>query len=85
MDQIPADGGYSASVSLTLRINGCRFPAAQIGRDRVVLREAVALPAGPAEMIAVIDGHEHRWPIRIQDREQAREVVPIEIELETPA
>lgn len=72
-------GGYSASVKLTLRVNGCVFGASHMGRDRVILRESTQLPDGPAEMIAIIDGHESRWPVRIDNRHESRQIVPVEI------
>lgn len=68
---------YSADVKLQLRVNGCVFPVAQIGSDRVVLHTASALPDGPAEIIATIDGSVERWSVQIDDRQLTRQVVPI--------
>jgi hypothetical protein len=74
----PGDhGGYSASVDIRLRVNGCFFPAAQVAHDQVILRNASSLPAGPAEIIATIDGAVERWPVLISDREQVRRIIPI--------
>lgn len=73
-------GGYSASVDLRLRVNGCTFPALQVGRDRVVLSEVCSLPEGPAEVIVIVDGVEDRFPVRIEDRGLVREVIPVVIE-----
>jgi hypothetical protein len=56
---------------------GCMFAAAQAGHDQIVLRPPIALPDGPAEVIAEIDGHAYRWPVEITDRHLVREVVPI--------
>jgi hypothetical protein len=66
-----------ASIDLRLRVNGCTFPATQVGSSQVVLVESVALPEGPAEIVADIDGHEERWPVDIANRDQVRRVVPI--------
>lgn len=73
-------GGYSATIDLRLRVNGCVFAATHVGRDRVILSEASSLPDGPAEVIVVVDGQERRFPIRIADRQQVRVVIPVSIE-----
>lgn len=70
-------GGYSASVDLRLRVNGCVFAATHVGRDRVVLSEASSLPDGPAEVIVIVDGKERRFPVRIDGRELVRDVIPV--------
>jgi hypothetical protein len=68
---------YSAEVDLQLRVNGCVFALAQMGSNRVVLREETVLPEGPAEVIATIDGEVERWEVEISDRHLVRRVVPI--------
>lgn len=70
-------GSYSATVDLHLRVNGCLFPAAQVGHNMVILSEARALPEGPAEIIAEVDGHQIRWPVQIENRELVRKTLPI--------
>lgn len=69
--------GYSASVQLRLRVNGCVFAASHVSRGEVVLREPTALPDGPAEIIVAVDGTEDRFPVRIDNRDQVRHVVPV--------
>lgn len=69
--------GYSADVDLELRVNGCVFPLAQMGPDRVILLNETPLPDGPAEVIATIDGEAERWPVEIADRHLSRRIVPI--------
>jgi hypothetical protein len=69
--------GYSAEVSLQLRVNGCVFPLAQMGFNRVILREETPIPEGPAEVMATIDGETERWAVEIADRHLTRRVVPI--------
>lgn len=72
--------GYSASVELRLRVNGCVFPLAQVAGDRVIFDEPTALPEGDAEVLVTVDGKEQRTAVRIEDRGVARRVVPIVIE-----
>ena len=68
---------YSAAVQLRLRVNGCVFSASHVSRDEVVLREPTALPDGPAEILVTVDGQESRYPVRIDNRSEARRVVPV--------
>lgn len=74
------NGVYSATVQLQLRVNGCLFAASQVSSDEVVLREPTALPDGPAEILVTVDGVEDRFPVRIADRHEVREVVPVALE-----
>jgi len=84
--QHSAGGSYSADVRLRLHVNGTVFRLAQLAPDEVVLKEATALPEGDAVMVAVIDGHEQKWAVRIDEAVRAASrvspvrVVPIEIE-----
>lgn len=77
MSQANGSSGYSADVKLLLRVNGCVFPLAQMGPNRVVLREETVLPDGPAEVMATIDGEPQRWIVEIADRQLSRRIVPI--------
>jgi hypothetical protein len=72
--------GYSADVRLTLVLNGRRLPLSQAGPDDVILREPAVVPAGPAEVVAVIDGHERRWRVRLAGTNGPARVVPMTIE-----
>lgn len=81
MNDTPANylgSGYSASVSLRLRVNGCVFPLTHAGPDRVILQEPAPLPDGDAELIVTVDGQETRRRVNIEGRTLARRVVPIE-------
>lgn len=73
-------------MDLRLHVNGCVFGLSQISGQRVTMEVATALPEGDAVMVAVIDGHEQRWAVRIDEAVRAASrvspvrVVPIEIE-----
>lgn len=69
--------GYSADVRLRLRVNGSVFNLAQVGHDRVIFDEAQVLPEGRAEVIVIVDGYEMRREVLIENRQQARRVVPV--------
>jgi hypothetical protein len=46
--------GYSARVSLALRVQGETFDVAKVGPSRLVLREARRLPSGSAQLIVTV-------------------------------
>jgi len=75
--------GYSAKVTIRLRVNGCMIPVGQVGEDRLIFDEPIALPEGDAEVIVTVDGRESRYPVLIHDRAIARCVVPIVIQAST--
>jgi hypothetical protein len=72
--------GYSANVSLRLRVNGCLFPLTHAGRDFVIFKDPTVLPEGDAELIVNVDGHETRRLVTIHDRDTPRREVPIELQ-----
>lgn len=78
-DTTPTYGnsGYSASVSLRLRVNGCVYPLAQVGQDRVMFDTPTILPEGDAELIVTIDGQEIRRRVNIGERAIPRCVIPV--------
>jgi hypothetical protein len=57
--------GHSANVRLELHLNGQVLPIAQLGPDFLVLRESIDHPPVDAEIAMSIDGHESRWPVRL--------------------
>jgi len=59
--------GYSSNVRLFLLANGQSHKLAQIGPDFVRMREPAFIPAGPAEILMVVDGVEHRWSVTLKD------------------
>jgi hypothetical protein len=69
--------GYSANVKLRLRVNGCLFPLAQVGHDRVMFDQPTVLPEGEAEVIVIVDDQEIRRVVHIDDRTVPRLVVPV--------
>jgi hypothetical protein len=77
MTHANGSSGYSADVKLDLRVNGCLFPLAQMGPNRLILRQETSLPDGPAEVIATIDGEPQRWTVDIADCHLTRRMVPI--------
>jgi hypothetical protein len=46
--------GYSANVSLKLRVQNEMIDVAKVGPSRIVLREAKQLPNGTAELIITV-------------------------------
>jgi hypothetical protein len=52
---------------LFLLVNGQSHKLAQIGPDFVRLRQPAEIPAGPAEILMVVDGAEHRWSVTLKD------------------
>ncbi len=55
--------GHSADIRIELRLNGQVLPIAQLGRDFIVLRNAVNHPPAEAEIALSIDGEESCWPV----------------------
>jgi hypothetical protein len=64
---IPKSPGHSADVRMELRLNGHVLPIAQLGPDFLVLTAPIDHPPGEAEITLSIDGHESRWPVRLQE------------------
>ena len=65
--------GYSATVTLDLRLNGRVLPLAQSSPEFITLREPVQLPGGRAEIIIRVDDSANQLPIEIAPmREPAR-------------
>jgi hypothetical protein len=59
--------GHSADVRMDLHVNGHVLPIAQLGPDFLILRNPVDHPPTDAEIALSIDGHESRWPVRLQE------------------
>jgi len=55
--------GYSAQVRLHLVIGGQEFELGQIGPDRIILRESIEYPPGPAEVVMHVNDIEDRWQV----------------------
>lgn len=71
------NGGYSAEVDLSLRVNGCRFAASHVARDHVILVAPAAVPGGLAEVVVVVDGVTSRRAVVLDACGEERHVVPI--------
>jgi hypothetical protein len=63
----PNSPGHSADVRMELRIDGHVLPIAQLGPDFLILIHPLDHPPAEAEIALSIDGHESRWPVRLQD------------------
>ncbi|SPE55001.1 hypothetical protein SBV1_2010034 [Verrucomicrobia bacterium] len=53
-----------SSVGLLL-LNGRRLPVAQMGPDFLLLEKPADYPAGTAQVLLNVDGHEERWAVRL--------------------
>ena len=58
--------GYSSNVRLFLLTNGQSHKLAQIGPDFVRLRQPAEIPPGPAEILMIVNGVEHRWSVTLK-------------------
>jgi hypothetical protein len=67
MKSAPADTGYSAYVRLHLVVGDRSLELGQIGPENVILREAIEIPAGPAEVVMHVDDFERRWQVYLPD------------------
>lgn len=67
MDTVASPSGYSAEVQLRLVIGERVLPLAQVGPDRIVLRESADCPPTAAEIVMHVDGRERRWPVYLPD------------------
>jgi hypothetical protein len=59
----PTSSGYSASVRLSLRVNGQQFEPAQIGGGMLIFDHPITLPGDSGELHVHIDDHLHRWKV----------------------
>jgi hypothetical protein len=66
--------GHSADVRIVLRLNGDLLPIAQLGPDFLILKDSVNHPPADAEVSLSIDGHESRWPVRLEEGLSAAQV-----------
>jgi hypothetical protein len=77
---VPGSGGYSASVSLELRVNGHVLSIAKLGSDSLVFADEVTVSPGPAEVVMHVDGRERRWQVCLHPaQQQPARVVPMSI------
>jgi hypothetical protein len=70
--------GYSSLVRLYLVCEGQTYDLAQIAPNSVTLRKPAELPPGNAEVVMVVDGDEHRWPVVLEHG-----AVPFELDVAT--
>jgi hypothetical protein len=62
----PVEAGYSAAVALKLYVGGQVLRLAQVGPERIVLKQPEPVPAGEAELEVTIDGSTTRQSIVIE-------------------
>ena len=74
-----SQSGYSADVRLWVRFNGRAVPLAQVGPDRIMLRDAEPVPVGAAEVVVSVDGRERRWLVEIGQSAPGSRTVPIRL------
>ena len=77
--------GYSADVLLWLRLSDRAVPLAQIGPDRIILKDVESVPAGAAELVLSVDGRERRWSVDVGQCDPNSRTVPIRLLDETVA
>ena len=58
---------YSATVQLTLHVDGQDYELAKVGPDRVSLRQPIDLPPCEGTLSINIDGHVTRQNIRLPE------------------
>jgi hypothetical protein len=59
--------GHSANVVMALQVNGHALSIAQMGPDFLLLDEPTEHPAGVAQVLLSVDGHEERWAVRLPE------------------
>ncbi len=52
---------------MELRVNGHILPIAQMGFGSLILENSIEHPPTEAEIRVSIDGHERRWPVRLDE------------------
>jgi hypothetical protein len=75
------NGDYSASVKISLFIDGLTLDLAQVGGGRLWFEKPVKLPGGKGEVVLDIDGTEQRWKVAIDEMTEAAEWVRAEFVL----
>jgi hypothetical protein len=58
---------------MDLRLNGHVLRIAQLGPDFLILTDPIDHPPVDAEIAMSIDGHESRWPVRLDNGLSAAE------------
>lgn len=64
---------------LWLRLNDRTVPLAQIGPDRIILRDVESVPVGAAELMMSVDGRERRWSVDVGQSDPMSRTVPIRL------
>ena len=64
----PNGDGHSATVEMSLQVNGYVLPIAQMGPNFLVLKNAIDHPpAATAQISLSIDGHVDRWEVSLPE------------------
>jgi hypothetical protein len=75
MAQNTSIGRYSAVVKLTLLAGGQVYPLAQVGPEKVILKTAARIPPGPATVVVVVDGNEHRTDVMLLESSESSDII----------
>jgi hypothetical protein len=63
-------GGHSATVRLSLNIDGRTLRPSQVGGGHLYFSEPVSIPAGVGELVVEVDGNARRKSIRVHEATQ---------------
>ena len=75
MRQNTSVGRYSSVVSLQLLVDGRAYGLTHTGPDFVILETPAALRAGPATVVVVVDGNEHRTEVILPEPAEPSDMV----------
>jgi hypothetical protein len=65
--QSSSQGGHSADVSISLVLNGCSIPVAQLGPGFLLLDSPSERPPGSGTIVLRVDQSERSWTVRLPD------------------
>ena len=67
--KIPSTG-HSSDVEILLHCATVTFPVLQASEHEIKLNRSDNVPQGDAILETIVDGHSHRWPIRVLGQSQ---------------
>ena len=70
---------------MELIAHGKSHAVSKSGPDYLILTQAAAIPAGPAELTVIIDGEPSKFPLAIEAAVDGRRIELIPSDLEAPA
>ena len=75
MRQNTSVGRYSSVVSLQLLVDGRAYGLSHTGPEFVILDTPAMLRAGPATVVVVVDGNEHRTEVILPEAAEPSDMV----------